>query len=130
MSLTQALQRSRTLIYFILICSIGAGCRQSLIPRTTDWWKYASDQQAVEIVYRSYCSPDPPTCLPKQAYKTQLSRANNFFVVGFEHYEGNLLIGFVCSAKETKLSCAGSGRDVALTNRIKDYPIIWDDAAK
>jgi hypothetical protein len=115
-------------------------CKVSAVPRTPDWWHNATDHQIEEITYRSYCTPDLSTCLPKSAYKIRVTRdmkgakeaKASFLIVRFERLKDGKMTSISCWTPKTglALSCVGSGRFNGIRPGIRtplDYPILWED---
>ncbi len=110
-------------------------CHSRVVPHTVDWWKHATNKQIADIAYRTFCSPEPTSCLPKSDYKTSIIKQHelDFFVIGFERLKDNKMSSISCynTRGVLKLNCQGSNRRGAGgllpgTESGRDYPIIWD----
>jgi hypothetical protein len=109
-----------------------AGCTNNDLPRTKDWWISASDQQIAKVVYRSYCTPDPKTCLKWSAYKIGFSRTlPDYFVIEFKRTINDIDTSFSCSnlKRNQEIDCGGSGRRGG-KNCGYVYPIIFEPGQK
>jgi hypothetical protein len=122
-------------VYSIVLILPLISCHSRVVPHTVDWWKHATNKQIEDIAYRTFCSPEPTSCLPKSDYKTSITKQPelNFFVIGFEHLKDNKMSSISCynRPQALKLNCQGSNRRGAVgllpgTESGRDYPIIWD----
>jgi hypothetical protein len=104
---------------FVLVAS---GCHKELVP----WWRFASNEKIADVVYRSYCEPDPSTCLSRTDYKVEVQRTLKYLSVGFTHIENNQLIGMTCGNYQAMISCAGTGRFAYGLNPVKNYELILE----
>jgi hypothetical protein len=116
----------------LILCTVLAGCVENDLPRTKDWWISASDRQIAELVYRSYCAPDPTTCLNWSAYKIGITRKPpDYFVIEFKRTINDFDTTFSCSSlmRNQEVDCGGSGRRGG-KNCGYIYPIIWEKGQK
>jgi hypothetical protein len=109
-----------------------AACTPQPVPRTTDWWKHASDAQIADITYRTFCAPGPEACLPQSEYVVRIARdyEYSFLAVYFLRDKPPKANAISCHTLKGKLvlSCGGDGRKGGSYRGMEtplNYPIIW-----
>jgi hypothetical protein len=106
-----------------------SSCQEQPLERTKDWWKKASDRQIIQTVFRSYCVPDPSTCLARSSYRVELLRdtSTDFLSVVFENGTPVKTVSISCVNYRSApaIHCHGSWRRGG-TNSGNRYPILWE----